>query len=94
MFETNIVFSIFISCFWIFFIFSRIIRLVPKRLTKWQTIIDANIDEIKSEYIFVSKKSVVDFVLGKSLDESCNHGVNLSRERHEIREIGKLHAHS
>lgn len=67
--------------------------MVPKRLTKWQDIIDANVDEIKSEYIFVSKKSVVDFVLGKSLDDAGNCDVKASRERHEIKEIGKLHAH-
>lgn len=67
--------------------------MVPKRLTKWQDIIDANVDEIKSEYIFVSKKSVVDFVLGKSLDDAGNRDVKASRERHEIKEIGKLHAH-
>lgn len=88
-------------------------RLVPKRLTKWQNIIDANVDEIKSEYIFISKKSVVDFVLGKSLDNSCGGGSNssnshdgdggnigngsndakISRERHEIKDIGKNYAH-
>lgn len=69
--------------------------MVPKRLTKWQSIIDANIDEIKSEYIYVSKKAVVDFVLGKSLDANTTdkHAVNVSRERNEIREIGKHHAH-
>lgn len=75
----------------------RILRLVPKRLTKWQDIIDANVDQIKSEYIFVSKKSVVDFVLGKSLDNSCSNETTTttsqSRERHEIKDIGKLHAH-
>ena len=88
--------------------------MVPKRLLKWQDIIDANVDEIKSEYIFISKKSVVDFVLGKSLDNSCgNHSVfgsgggdgggfgdgnggsdaKISRERNEIKDIGKQHAH-
>lgn len=74
----------------------RIIRLVPKRLTKWQSIIDANIEEIKTEYIYVSKKAVVDFVLGKSLDSSAadEQDVKVSRERNEIREIGKHHAHS
>lgn len=67
--------------------------MVPKRLTKWQSIIDANIDEIKSEYIYVSKKAVIDFVLGKSLDTTDAHDVEITRERNEIREIGKHHAH-
>lgn len=67
--------------------------MIPKRLTKWQDIIDANVDQIKSEYIYVSKKSVVDFVLGKSLDNSCASETNQSGERHEIKDIGKLHAH-
>lgn len=80
----------------LYFFAVRIIRLVPKRLTKWQSIIDASIDEIKSEYIYVSKKAVVDFVLGKSLDTNTTdkqHDVEVSRERNEIREIGKHHAH-
>lgn len=72
----------------------RIIRLIPKRLMKWQNIIDANIDEIKSEYIYVSKKAVVDFVLGKSLDDTNKYVAEVSQERNEIREIGKHHAHS
>lgn len=76
-----------------FFYITRIIRLVPKRLTKWQNIIDTNIDAIKSEYIYVSKKAVVDFVLGKSLDDTGKDGVEVSRERNEIKEIGKRHAH-
>lgn len=75
--------------------------MVPRRLIKWQDIIDTNVDEIKSEYIFISKKSVVDFVLGKSLDISCGSNSNsnsgsdakISRERHEIKDIGKHHAH-
>lgn len=79
--------------------------MVPKRLTKWQDIIDVNVDEIKSNYIFISKKSVVDFVLGKSLDNSFGGNgsnssdgkndieVKISRERHEIKDIGKHHAH-
>ena len=71
--------------------------MVPKRLIKWQSIIDANIDEIKSEYIYVSKKAVVDFVLGNSLDNTADadkHDImDVSRERIEIREIGKHHAH-
>lgn len=73
-------------------------------MIKWQDIIDTNVDEIKSEYIFISKKSVVDFVLGKSLDNSYGSSggggvsdsasdVKISRERQEIKNIGKLHAH-
>lgn len=74
--------------------------MVPKRLTKWQNIIDANIDEIKSDFIFISKKAVIDFVLGESLDNSCDssgigdgNDANTSRERREIKDIGKHHAH-
>lgn len=65
---------------------------------KWQDIIDVNVDQIKTEYIYISKKAVVDFVLGKSLDNSCSNGsssdMKLSQEQHEIKNIGKLHAHS
>lgn len=74
--------------------------MVPKRLTKWQNIIDANVDEIKSDFIFISKKAVIDFVLGKSLDNSCDSSgsgggdhAKTSRERYEIKDIGKQHAH-
>lgn len=35
---------------------------------KWDAIINETVEQIKAEYIFVSKKSVVDFVLGKSLE--------------------------
>lgn len=47
----------------------RILQLLPHHLLKWETVINENTEQIKAEYIFVSKKSVVDFVLGQSLDK-------------------------
>lgn len=60
---------------------------------KWNDIIDETIEQIKTEYIFISKKSVVDFVLGKSLDQiDCASG-SLSQERCEVKQIGRLYSH-
>lgn len=70
------------------YVFDRILRLVPKYLTKWHDIIDENVAQIKNEYIFTSKKAVIDFVLGKSLEKAYNIADNLTQERCEVKEIG------
>lgn len=42
---------------------------MPQHLMKWEVVVNETTEQIKAEYIFISKKSVVDFVLGKSLDK-------------------------
>lgn len=68
--------------------------MVPKQSLKWNEIIDTNIDQIKTEYIFTAKKAVVDYVLGKSIDLS-NETTEMipNRVTHETKMIGKLYGH-
>jgi dynein heavy chain len=46
---------------------NKVNKLIPKRLKKWNKMIDSITVEIKSEYNTAIKKSVIDFVLGESL---------------------------
>lgn len=62
---------------------------IPLKLRKYIDIVATNVNEIKSDYIFSSKKSVVNFVLGQSLERIYKISTNSSDERMELREIGK-----
>lgn len=50
--------------------FSRIMKRIPPKLMQYTAIIDVNVEEIKNDYILATKKSVVNFILGKSPGES------------------------
>lgn len=60
---------------------------IPSRLSKYSPIIDANVDEVKNDYIFATKKSVVNFILGESLEKTYEiDGMTGNRsELHEMR---------
>lgn len=45
---------------------------------------ESNLNQIKSDYIFTSKKSVVDFALGNSLYRITNEEKKLKNVRHKI----------
>lgn len=63
----------------------RIISFVPKKSSqKWSEIVESNLNQIKSEYIFTSKKSVVDFALGNYLNRIPNEEKSLKNVRHKI----------
>lgn len=62
---------------------------VPSELTKYTAIIDANVDEVRNDYIFGTKKSVVNFVLGKSLEQSYKMDENATDERNELHTMRK-----
>lgn len=69
----------------------RIVSFVPKKSQKWSEIVQSNLIQIKSEYIFTSKKAVVDFALGNSLDRITNEEKKLKNVRHKIG--SKLYEH-
>lgn len=71
----------------------RILKLIPKKLTKWKTIIDGNIMEVKSEYLLGVKKAVIDFVLGGSLEKTYKIVENLTTAREELKDARTLFKH-
>lgn len=68
---------------------SRIMNRIPLKLRKHLDIVASNVSEVRGDYIFASKKSVVNFVLGQSLEKIYNISTNSTSERIELREIGK-----
>lgn len=62
----------------------RIVSFVPKKSQKWSEIVEINLNQIRSEYIFTSKKAVVDFALGNFLDRITNEDKNLKNVCHKI----------
>lgn len=60
---------------------------IPSKLTKYTPIIDANVNEMKNDYIFATKKSVVNFILGESLEKTYEIDVKAGHrsELHEMR---------
>lgn len=62
---------------------------IPPKLTKYTVIIDANVDEVTNDYIFGTKKSVVNFILGESLEKSYNIDDNVTDERTELHAMRK-----
>lgn len=75
-------------------ILKRINLLIPKRLLKWDAIIDVNLTEIRTEYTLAVKKAVVDFVLGESLHRNTDvMGQERSRERIELQQIAMKYRH-
>lgn len=69
----------------------RIVSFAPKKSQKWTEIVESNLNQITSEYIFTSKKSVVDFALGNSLDRITNEESKSKKFRHKI--VSKHHEH-
>lgn len=72
----------------------RIVSFVSKKSPKWSEIVQSNLNQIKSEYIFTSKKAVVDFALGNSLDRITNEEKNLKNVRHKIGSIPYEHEYN
>lgn len=62
---------------------------IPSKLLKYTAIIDANVEEVKNSYIFGTKKSVVNFILGESLEKTYKIDENLSADRRELHELRK-----
>lgn len=67
----------------------RIMNRIPSKLLKYTAIIDANVEEVKNSYIFGTKKSVVNFILGESLEKTYKIDENLSADRRELHELRK-----
>lgn len=63
-------------------------RISPK-LTKYKAIIDVNVDEVKNDYIFSTKKSVVNFILGESLEKTYKIDDHMTTDRSELHGMRK-----
>lgn len=62
---------------------------IPSKLTKYKAIIDANVDEVKNDYIFSTKKSVVNFILGDSVEKTYKIGEHMTDDRRELHSMRK-----
>lgn len=67
----------------------RITKRIPLRLLRHRDIINANIEDVKNDYIFAMKKSVVDFVLGEAVENTNSLSLHATKERKELRSISK-----
>lgn len=67
----------------------RVMHFIPAKLTKYTAIIDANVDEVKNDYIFSTKKSVVNFILGKSLEQTYTIDEHSTDNRIELTTMRK-----
>jgi dynein heavy chain len=48
-------------------VLGRIIKLIPKHLVKYKSVLETVVNEIKDDYSFAVKKAMVDFVLGDAM---------------------------
>ena len=45
-------------------VLTRVMKLIPRKLTRWKDVLQETTVEMKEEYITAVKKAVIDFVLG------------------------------
>ncbi|XP_030383339.1 dynein heavy chain 7, axonemal [Scaptodrosophila lebanonensis] len=75
-------------------ILKRISALVPAYLNKWESALNENIAEVRSDYVFAMKKAVVDFVLRESvLNRLTKEGRATPQETEERQEVNRLMNH-
>lgn len=68
-------------------LFGRIMNRIPFKLTQYTDIIDANVDEVKNDYMYGTKKSVVNFILGKPMEKT--YKIDASADRSELHAMRK-----
>jgi dynein heavy chain len=73
-------------------VLNRVLRLIPKKLTKWNDVLESIIVEMKEDYITAVKKSVIDFVLGDELTKKINKQEE-SNNRAELKEMSMKWRH-
>lgn len=73
-------------------VLSRVFKLIPKKLTKWNDVLESITAEMKEDYITAVKKSVIDFVLGDALSKNINKS-EISQHRQELKEMSMKWRH-
>lgn len=73
-------------------VLNRVLKLIPKKLTKWNDVLEAITIEMKEDYITAVKKAVIDFVLGDALNKNINKQEE-SKYRAELKEMSMKWRH-
>lgn len=73
-------------------VLNRVLRLIPKKLTRWNDVLDTIVVEMKEDYITAVKKAVIDFVLGDALSKKINSKEE-SKQREELKEMSMKWRH-
>jgi dynein heavy chain, axonemal len=73
-------------------VLNRVFKLIPKKLTKWNDVLESITAEMKEDYITAVKKAVIDFVLGDALTKNINKQ-EVSSSRQELKEMSMKWRH-
>lgn len=73
-------------------VLNRVLKLIPKKLTKWNDVLQTITAEMKEDYITAVKKAVIDFVLGDALTKNINKQ-EASSYRQELKEMSMKWRH-
>lgn len=73
-------------------VLNRVFKLIPKKLTKWNDVLESITAEMKEDYITAVKKAVIDFVLGDALTKNINKQ-EVSQYRVELKEMSMKWRH-
>lgn len=73
-------------------VLTRVLKLIPKKLTKWNDVLESITAEMKEDYITAVKKAVIDFVLGDALNKNINKQEE-SKYRGELKEMSMKWRH-
>lgn len=73
-------------------VLNRVLKLVPRKLTKWTDLLESITVEMKEDYITAVKKAVIDFVLGDALTKNINKQ-EVSQNRQELKEMSMKWRH-
>lgn len=73
-------------------VLNRVLKLIPKKLTKWNDVLESITAEMKEDYITAVKKAVIDFVLGDALTKNINKQ-EVSQYRQELKEMSMKWRH-
>lgn len=71
---------------------SRVLKLIPKKLTKWAGVLETITEEMKEDYIMAVKKAVIDFVLGDALTKNINK-VEEANYKQELKDMSMKWRH-
>jgi dynein heavy chain, axonemal len=70
----------------------RVLKLIPKKLTKWAGVLETITEEMKEDYIMAVKKAVIDFVLGDALTKNINK-VEEAKYKQELKDMSMKWRH-
>lgn len=73
-------------------VLTRVMKLIPRRLTKWKDVLQNITTEMKEEYITAVKKAVIDFVLGDALKKNLKND-EISPNSLEVKKLQRKYKH-